>query len=231
MVHHEGAEDKEKKGKAMRQRQQGIGCGGSILVCIGVLCIIYLATTIGHATQAPTASAPLASDTALVAATSVGAQDAVSTETAAPADTPRPHTALESFPALATVVAGDNNDTPAIAKLRSFVWEPSTNTLSVAFNIDQNLTMDFIRGGIKTEMSDIYTAAFRSALPVQTVNVAAWGPFQDKFGNATYDPAYTTTMTRDVASQINWNANQSVLELTIIPGLWQVNYAQASMGF
>jgi hypothetical protein len=88
--------------------------------------------------------------------------------------------------------------------------------------MDQNLTNGLTSDGVKVTTSDIYIALFhQSKMRVDEADVVVWGPFQDQYGNTSYEVAYGTKLTRAVAQHINWNADQSTLELDIIPGLWE----------
>ncbi len=116
-------------------------------------------------------------------------------------------------------------------KLRGFEYYPDTGTVNVDFNMDQNLTTDLTRDSLKQEMSDIYIALFnQSNIQLNTVSVMAWGPFQDQYGNTSYQRAVGAKLTNDVASKINWSLDTASLELNIIPGLWQVFLGNASLG-
>lgn len=146
--------------------------------------------------------------------------------------TPRPQKAIDRFPDVASYLSGDNNDSPSVPRLRSFQFNQATGTVTVNFNMNQNITDDLMRDGIKTDMSTIYTDIFhKSNVAVSTVHLTVWGPFQDQYGNTKYEPAYSTTLTSDIANRINWSLDEAVLNLNIIPGLWTVDYAQPSMGF
>jgi hypothetical protein len=176
-----------------------------------------------HTTQVrphqPQRSAP-----ATATATATAVPTAVPTATAVPT---RP---VDAFPALKEVLSGDNNDSPSVPKLRSFRYYPDTGRANVDFNMDQNLTMGLTRDGLKMEMSQVYTALFHgSRVHVQSAAVTAWGPLQDQYGNVRYEPVYGTTLTRDVADQINWDADSATLQLQIIPGLWTVFLGNASL--
>lgn len=114
----------------MRQRSNGIGCGGAILVGIGVLFLIYLGNAIGQATRtsqaahAPTETAlVVATDTPLSATDTPVPPDAetasaASNATALAADAPR----ATDTPAPASsvlITAADLRNVPALGATRA----------------------------------------------------------------------------------------------------------------
>ena len=48
-----------------------------------------------------------------------------------------------------------DNDTPAQPKLRTFEFFPDTGKVNIDFNMEQNITRDMTRDGLKIEMSDL----------------------------------------------------------------------------
>jgi hypothetical protein len=203
-------------------------------------------TALPSDTPAPATATPRATPTALSADAAVLATaDAIDSATVAPPDTPAPtETALPvdtpaptvvpdlvRFPALAALLSGDNNDSPPVPKLRGISYDAPTQTLTVNFNMEQNFTDNLTRDGLKVHMSDMYIAIFHEdTTPVSTAFLHAWTSLVDQYGNTAYGPVYTTALDATVAHRINWQADKSALELTIIPGLWRVIYSNPALG-
>ncbi len=137
---------------------------------------------------------------------------------------------IDKFPATKDLLVGNNNDSPPQPKLRKFEYDPSTGWVNVEFNMDQNLTKNMTMDGLKIDMSKIYAAIYhKDHIPVESVNVDAYGPQQDKYGNISYDRYCGTLLDKDVADKINWNVDEATLELQIIPGLWKTTWCPSKL--
>lgn len=139
---------------------------------------------------------------------------------------------IDKFPAVKDLLSGPNNDTPSQPKLRSFEYNSDTGMVNVDFNMNQNFTTSLTRDGLKQEMSQIYIAIYhRSKVPVNNVALHAYGPVTDQYGNTSYAMLIGTKLSKDVADKINWNEDESTLELQTIPGLWTTFLGNSSLGW
>jgi len=91
---------------------------------------------------------------------------------------------------------------------------------AVEFNADSNFTNKMTKQGIQMKMSEVYQAIYTKFSDVQWVSVAAYMDVTDQYGNTSSAMVYKTILKSGVASKINWGADQSELELDIVPGLW-----------
>jgi hypothetical protein len=90
----------------------------------------------------------------------------------------------------------------------------------VYYNADDNLTNKFIRGGIESKMTDIYAALYTSDKDIRQSFVAAYFPLVDKYGNESDAVVYKSILRKEEADKVNWNADRSLLENSILPKVW-----------
>lgn len=95
--------------------------------------------------------------------------------------------------------------------------------VAVEFNASDNLTKNLQRSGIERQMSEIYTALYKSGKNIKTTSVNAYFPLRDQYGNVSDFVVYATTLDSDEASKVNWNVDQSLLNISILPGIWTTN--------
>lgn len=88
------------------------------------------------------------------------------------------------------------------------------------FNADDNLTMNMRRGGIESDMGEIYIALYTSGKDVRTASVAAYFPLVDKYGNGSDGMVYKTTLNKAEADKVNWSADGVTLRRSILPAVW-----------
>ena len=99
----------------------------------------------------------------------------------------------------------------------SGVWDVTVN-----FNASEGFTNKLMKSGIEIEMSRAYKALFTANLNVKSAYINAYFPFQDKLGKSKYYPIYGTSLEKEVADKINWQMNESTLQVRIIPGVWRL---------
>lgn len=76
-------------------------------------------------------------------------------------------------------------------------------------------------GAIKQTMGNIYYELLKSGKKLETVTIAAKSEYRDGYGNAQEVIVLQTQLTNEVAQKINLDADKSVLQVEIIPGLWE----------
>ena len=128
-----------------------------------------------------------------------------------------------------TVLQGQTNVSNE-PKLRSVDVEPDPAVkdgwdVTVGFNGDNNLTNGMTKDDLVTQTSDIFIALYTSGQKIETATVTGYLPLTDKYGNTSDGIAYRATLITDVASQINWSTDKATLELQILPGVWNLDYA------
>jgi hypothetical protein len=92
--------------------------------------------------------------------------------------------------------------------------------VEIGFNADDNFSMNLIKTGIETQMSKLYIALFNSGKDIKTVSISAYFPLEDQYGNVNDRVVYASTLNNEEANKVNWNANRTSLEHSILPGVW-----------
>ncbi|MDP8258814.1 MAG: hypothetical protein P9L90_05285 [Candidatus Aadella gelida] len=90
----------------------------------------------------------------------------------------------------------------------------------VEYNADDNLTTNLSKGGIESKMSEIYTALYTSGKDIRTASVTAYFPLLDSYGNKKDGVVYKSVLNKTEADKVNWNADKSLLKVTILPSVW-----------
>ena len=92
----------------------------------------------------------------------------------------------------------------------------------VGFNAGDNLTTNLRKTGIEVKMSELYTALYNSESDIRRVHITAYFPLTDQYGNTEDGVVYATSLDKAEADKINWDANKTDLQLSILPGVWKV---------
>lgn len=92
--------------------------------------------------------------------------------------------------------------------------------ITVDFNANDNLSMNLRKVGIEKQMSELYIALYKSGKDIRTVTVTAYFPLQDNYGKVNDRAIYQSTLDKEEASKVNWDADQSSLKLSILPKVW-----------
>ncbi len=95
--------------------------------------------------------------------------------------------------------------------------------VEVEFNANDNFGNDLIKSGIEKQMSEIYQALFTGYKTVGEVSVGAKFPMVNEYGDESDVVVYHTTLIKDEADKVNWEADDSTLKLTILPSVWQTD--------
>lgn len=74
-----------------------------------------------------------------------------------------------------------------------------------------------------TTMADIYTSLYTSDLDVRTVAIVATTSLSNPYGDSKEVPVFKTTLDKDTAVKVNFQADEYDLRYTILPGAWTVN--------
>lgn len=109
----------------------------------------------------------------------------------------------------------DNLKSVEVTELKTGGWD-----VKVEFNASDNLSTNLRKKGIEGDMSELYIALYKSGKDIKTVSISAYFPLQDQYGNVNDRVVYASTLDSEEASKVNWNADQSSLKLSILPGVW-----------
>lgn len=96
--------------------------------------------------------------------------------------------------------------------------------VNVQLNSDDNLTENLTKTGVLSQISDEFIALYNGTSSISSVSVEAFMQLTDKYGNTKDGMVYSATLDKATASQVNWNNDKSLLELSILPGVWQTDY-------
>lgn len=92
--------------------------------------------------------------------------------------------------------------------------------VTVEFNANDNLSTNLRKKGIEKKMSEIYTALYQSGKDIRTASVTAYFPLADQYGNESDGAVYKSTLDKAEADKVNWQADRSTLQLSILPQVW-----------
>lgn len=159
-----------------------------------------------------------------VEATEPPATDAPTT-TAAPTTTSAPAPEDQIRQVVEEVLEGDNNrDQPLLRGVEIVPQVDGGFGVFVEMNANDNLTSGFIKGGIEQDMTEVYQAVYHSGQDVRTASVAAYFPMIDQYGQESEDVIYKSILDKSEADKVNWDADESLLAVDILPGVWQTTF-------
>ena len=107
-----------------------------------------------------------------------------------------------------------------IRKVQLTKLKDNSLDLTIKYNAGENLTVGMFKGLIKHTMEDLYKKLFTSNLNLHVVDIVAYCPTVDQYGNNSYGIAYATRLSRAVAKKINWSSDY--LETNVLPNQWEV---------
>jgi hypothetical protein len=95
--------------------------------------------------------------------------------------------------------------------------------LDIGFNAGDNLSNKLIKGSMDSKMSEVYIALYTRFDNIKTISVSAYFPMVDKYGNESDMAIYMSELTKEVAEKVNWDADETMLKLSILPNVWTVH--------
>jgi uncharacterized membrane protein len=95
---------------------------------------------------------------------------------------------------------------------------------TIEFNASDNLSMKLRKTGIEKDMSEIYTSLYISKLNIKSVQITAYFPLSDQYGNEYDGKVYSSSLASEKAEKVNWEADSSALSLEILPNLWTTTF-------
>lgn len=107
-----------------------------------------------------------------------------------------------------------------LKKLEVTEQESGGWNVTVDFNASDNLSTNLRKVGIEKQMSELYIALYKSGKDVRTTTVTAYFPLVDQYGKENDRAIYQSTLDKEEASKVNWDADQSSLKLSILPKVW-----------
>lgn len=90
----------------------------------------------------------------------------------------------------------------------------------VFINADDNLSEDYIKKGIWGDMADTYKALFKEDIGVTRATLFAHFPMTDKYGKTSDTMVLKTSLEKEEAQKVNWDADEASLHLSILPNVW-----------
>lgn len=102
-------------------------------------------------------------------------------------------------PALMTALGESNRDLERVASVTV-----DGDALTIQWAIDDSLSDDWLKDGIKSDVVSILQVVWKSKLPFKTIHLAGTFAMQDRFGNVTEDIVVDLTYGSDIVRQINW---------------------------
>ncbi len=94
----------------------------------------------------------------------------------------------------------------------------------VEFNANDNLTENLWKIGMEKQMAEVYKALYTGDMDIRTASAAAYFLLVDKYGNEKDDMVYKTILDKEEADKVNWDADDSMLKIEILPSVWTVSY-------
>lgn len=82
---------------------------------------------------------------------------------------------------------------------------------------------------IEQTMANVYLELFTSENSLSNVTVAAKNEYRNEFGDTKEIIVYQTHLTSEVAEKINFDTDKAVLQIEIIPGLWETQKLHADL--
>ncbi len=196
------------KEKTSRKRV-GLVFGGALF---GILIII---SAIIPPSEKPSELSSTASSTQVVSGGSTTTQLVTTTPEKEPSEEDRLRALVQE------IFKGTNNLKQEQLRKVDVVKQSAGWVVSVEFNADENLTKNLTKKSMETDMAKAYRALYTSGIDVKQTSITAYFPLQDEYGNNKDAVVYKTSLARDVADKINWQAEKVTLEARIIPGLWE----------
>lgn len=117
---------------------------------------------------------------------------------------------------------GDDGYAEAVREVRvNANWndtEPDSTYSVVAYLFDTT----FDRSRIEQTMANVYLELYKSGEPIQNVTIAIKESYRNSYGDSQEIIVYQTTLSKEEADKINWNADEASLQINIIPKVWTV---------
>jgi hypothetical protein len=108
---------------------------------------------------------------------------------------------------------------------------PAVNhdAVQIKFNSSSNITNNLTRQTIVSDMSKIYISLYNSPLKWERLVLCAYLPLVDSYGNESDGLVFKTELKIDEANKINWAADESLLQMRILPNVWTTHFLHPSL--
>lgn len=108
---------------------------------------------------------------------------------------------------------------------------PAVNydAVQIKFNASSNITNNLTRQTIVSDMSKIYISLYNSPLKWERLVLCAYLPLVDSYGNESDGLVFKTELKIDEANKINWAADESLLQMRILPNVWTTHFLHPSL--
>lgn len=166
----------------------------TIAVVVSFICVCcVIAYSISSSDTTPTTSA-------------VQPTNAVETEVAQSTSTPLPTAILDPKEALRfeiTKVLGEGNR--GVPKITAINFDdPETGAIFINWALDDNLTMEFIGSGARSDATEIVRALHNSGIDYTYVILSGSFSLVDEFGNKNEANVFNLTFNKSTIEKINW---------------------------
>lgn len=97
-------------------------------------------------------------------------------------------------------------------------------TVAVDFNASDNLSSKMRKTGMEGKMSEIYISLFTSDENIASVEISAYFPLVDKYGNESEGLVYQSELTKEEAGKVNWQTDGPTPRLRVLPAIWETEF-------
>lgn len=92
------------------------------------------------------------------------------------------------------------------------------------WDVKVEINIDGSRALMNQSMGEIYYSLYSNRKDIAKVEIVAFEPLIDKYGNKSDGEVYLTYLEADQAYKVDWSQNEDTLTLEILPNLWTVDY-------
>lgn len=102
-----------------------------------------------------------------------------------------------------------------------------------SYEVEADINSDSFQGLLilENESAGIYKDLYSGDFNVSKTTINAYHEFSDDYGNLTNEKVLTTSLGKDVADKINFDADELQLQVSIIPGLWTKSFVSHKDGY
>lgn len=127
----------------------------------------------------------------------------IPTETAVP-PTPIPEDPREALrSSLVDLLGSSNRNVQRLANLE--FDNPAQGDILIQWAINDNLTEDFIKTGIKIDATDLLKTVAQSGIEFNNIYLMGYFPLVDAYGNSKEENVVTLQFSKETVEKINWD--------------------------
>ena len=145
-----------------------------------------------------------------------------------PNDKPKQEINLTPTEKINNIVKNELNGKSNIggAKLKNIDIKEVDNKFQIEISLNANNTLsnDMIIKGINIDTAIIYKELYNNNLNINKVQIIAFCPFLDKYGNEYEKSIYITELNDIKAEKINWDIDNDTLTWQVLPNILDIIY-------